>query len=119
MKLDFGLLATMRGMPQIYYGDEIAMPGGKDPDNRRDFPGGFPGDVKDAFTAAGRTLAQDSMHAWVQELLQLRAHHPVLQTGGQQDLLVDDTGMVFARVEAPHPGNPFLRWRRGILCSCC
>ena len=106
MKLAFGLLVTMRGMPQIYYGDEIAMLGGNDPDNRRDFPGGFPGDTKDAFTAAGRTPAQESMHAWVRGLLQLRAHHPVLQTGAQQDLLVDDTGMVFARVEAPPPGKP-------------
>ena len=106
MKLAFGLLVTMRGMPQIYYGDEIAMPGGNDPDNRRDFPGGFPGDTKDAFTAAGRTPAQESMHAWVRGLLQLRAHHPVLQTGAQQDLLVDDTGIVFARVEAPPPGKP-------------
>jgi glycosidase len=35
----------MRGMPQIYYGDEIGMPGGNDPDNRQDFPGGFPGDA--------------------------------------------------------------------------
>jgi glycosidase len=106
MKLAFGLLVTMRGMPQIYYGDEISMPGGKDPDNRHDFPGGFPGDTNDAFTPAGRTAAQESMHAWVQGLLQLRAHHPVLQTGAQQDLLVDDTGMVFARVEAPPPGKP-------------
>jgi neopullulanase len=106
MKLAFGLLATMRGMPQIYYGDEIGMPGGKDPDNRHDFPGGFLGDAKDGFTAEGRTPAQESMHAWVQGLLQLRAHHPVLQTGAQQDLLVDDTGMVFARVEGPPPGKP-------------
>ena len=35
------LLTTMRGMPQIYSGDEIAMHGGDDPDDRRDFPGGF------------------------------------------------------------------------------
>ncbi len=115
MKLAFGLLATMRGMPQIYYGDEIAMPGGNDPDNRRDFPGGFPGDTKDAFTAAGRTPAQESTHAWVQGLLQLRALHPVLQTGAQQDLLVDDTGMVFARVEAPPPGKPIPAMAQGDI----
>ena len=46
LKLAFGILATMRGMPQIYSGDEIAMMGGEDPDNRRDFPGGFGGDAQ-------------------------------------------------------------------------
>jgi glycosidase len=115
MKLAFGLLATMRGTPQIYYGDEIAMPGGNDPDNRRDFPGGFPEDAKDSFTAAGRTPVQESMHAWVQGLLQLRAHHSVLQSGAQQDLLVDDTGMVFARLEAPPPGKPIPATAQGDI----
>ncbi len=105
MKLAFGLLATTRGMPQIYYGDEVGLSGGSNFDNRRDFPGGFPGDtpggdINDAFTAAGRTAAQESMHAWVVGLLQLRAQHDVLQTGLQQNLLADDTGFVFARIEA-------------------
>ncbi|PYT97858.1 MAG: hypothetical protein DMG38_18025 [Acidobacteria bacterium] len=37
LKLAFGLTLTLRGIPEIYYGDEIGMPGGGDPDNRRDF----------------------------------------------------------------------------------
>ena len=115
MQLAFGLLATMRGMPQIYYGDEIGLPGGDDPDNRRDFPGGFAGDKNNAFTAAGRTPAQESMHEWVQGLFQLRAHHGVLQTGAQQDLLADDTGFVFARVETPAPGKPIAAIARGEI----
>ncbi|MHB8303461.1 MAG: alpha-amylase family glycosyl hydrolase [Acidobacteriaceae bacterium] len=100
MKIAFGLLATMRGMPQVYSGDEIAMTGGKDPDNRRDFPGGFPQEKNqdNAFTAAGRTPQQEEMHAWVQGLLQLRAKHEALETGAQQYLSVDDTGLVFARM---------------------
>jgi neopullulanase len=58
LKLAFALLATMHRMPQIYSGDEIAMQGGEDPDNRRNFPGGFH-DIKDAnenaFSSSGRT----------------------------------------------------------------
>ena len=50
LKLAFGLTLTLRGIPELYYGDEIGMPGGGDPDNRRDFPGGWPGDPKNAFT---------------------------------------------------------------------
>ena len=98
MRLAFGLLATMRGMPQIYSGDEIAMSSGNNPDNRSDFPGGFPGDTNNAFIATGRSPQQEAMHAWVQGLLDLRAHHDALQTGAQQDLLADDTGFVFARI---------------------
>jgi glycosidase len=33
-------LMTLPGAPMIYYGDEIGMVGGKDPDNRRAFPWG-------------------------------------------------------------------------------
>jgi glycosidase len=97
-RLAFGLLATMRGLPQIYSGDEIAMASGNNGDNRSDFPGGFPGDPTNAFTAAGRTPQQRAMYAWVQGLLDLRAHHDALQTGAQQNLQADDTGFVFARI---------------------
>lgn len=41
LKLAMGLLVTLRGMPLIYSGDEIGMDGGKDPDNRHDFPAVF------------------------------------------------------------------------------
>lgn len=100
LKLAFGLLLTMRGMPQIYSGDEIAMQGGEDPDNRRDFPGGFPGDAQDAFTAQGRTKEQNGVHQWVSDLLAMRRAHPLLQSAQQQDIFVDDSA--FAYVRARH-----------------
>lgn len=122
MKIAFGLLATMRGMPQIYSGDEIAMTGGKDPDNRQDFPGGFPQEKtrNDAFTAAGRTPGQEAMHAWVKGLLQMRASHEAFKTGIQQDLLVDDTGFVFARLKiaslrAGQAAKPILAREQGRI----
>ena len=46
LKLAQTLIMTSRGTPLLYYGDEIAMRGGGDPDNRRDFPGGFSGDTR-------------------------------------------------------------------------
>ncbi|MGC2637647.1 MAG: alpha-amylase family glycosyl hydrolase [Acidobacteriaceae bacterium] len=97
LKLAFALLATLRGMPQIYSGDEIAMRGGGDPDNRHDFPGGFPGDMQNAFTAAGRTPEQTGVHDWLATLLQFRRHHAVLATGAQQEIFVDPTAFVFTR----------------------
>ena len=61
LKLAQTLIMTSRGTPLLYYGDEIAMPGGGDPDNRRDFPGGFSGDTRNAFTAQGRTAQENEV----------------------------------------------------------
>jgi glycosidase len=38
LKLAYALLFTVRGAPVIYYGDEVGLEGGGDPDNRRCFP---------------------------------------------------------------------------------
>ena len=65
-------LLTTRGVPQLYYGDEIGLPGGGDPDNRRDMPGGFPGDPRDAFTSTGRTPQEEGIFQHLRTLLHLR-----------------------------------------------
>jgi glycosidase len=91
------LLVTLRGIPQIYAGDEIAMPGGDDPDNRRDFPGGFPDDPKSAFVESGRTPEQREAFAHLQKLLRLRREHKALQDGEQTDVLATATTFAFMR----------------------
>ncbi|MGH9643042.1 MAG: alpha-amylase family glycosyl hydrolase [Terriglobales bacterium] len=100
LKAAFSLLLTMRGIPQIYYGDEIGLPGGDDPDNRRDFPGGFPGDRSNAFTAAGRTPEQQDIFNYVHALLDLRQHHPALRAGKQWHIGWDDSYYAFLRESA-------------------
>jgi neopullulanase len=97
LRLAFGLLATLRGTPEIYSGDEIALAGTADPDNRHDFPGGFAGDSANAFTAAGRTTDQQAMFAWVHDLLALRAQQPALTAGAQQNLFADNNSIVYVR----------------------
>lgn len=97
LKAAFSLLLTLRGIPQIYSGDEIGMPGGPDPDNRHDFPGGFPGDPRNAFAAAGRTPEQQDVFAHVQSLLALRREHPALRTGKQWHIGWDETYYAFLR----------------------
>ena len=97
LKLGLSLLATLRGIPQIYSGDEIAMPGGDDPDNRRDFPGGFPGDPHNVFTAAGRTPEEQEVYAHLQGLLKLRREHPALRVGEQKHVTVADDYYLFTR----------------------
>ena len=97
LKLAFGLTLTLRGIPEIYYGDEIGMPGGGDPDNRRDFPGGWIGDANDAFTQAGRTRDQQEIFSYVQTLLRLRREHTALRSGQLWHLASDESSYVFVR----------------------
>ena len=97
LKAASSLLLTLRGIPQIYSGDEIAMPGGDDPDNRRDFPGGFPGDPRNAFAASGRTAEQQDVFAYVQSLLMVRKSHAALRTGKQWHIGWDNTYYAFLR----------------------
>jgi neopullulanase len=96
-KLAFGLTLTLRGIPEIYYGDEIGMPGGVDPDNRRDFPGGWIGDSNDAFVLAGRTREQQEIFAYVKALLKFRGEHETLRGGRLWHLASDDSSYVFVR----------------------
>jgi glycosidase len=81
LKLAYTFLLTVRGTPLIYYGDEIGMRGGGDPDNRRDFPGGFPGDPQDAFSDGGRTAEQAEVYDHVHRLLELRRELEPLRRG--------------------------------------
>jgi glycosidase len=84
-KLAMTLILTTRGIPQLYYGDEIGMRGDKpakgDADIRRDFPGGWAGDEQNAFTEAGRTQQQNEYHAFTKKLLNYRKNNEVLHTG--------------------------------------
>jgi neopullulanase len=97
LQLAYGLILTLRGIPELYYGDELAMNGGNDPDNRHDFPGGWPGDPNNAFNQQGRTAEQQKLFAYVQSLLRLRIAHPVLSRGRLWHLASDDSSYVFER----------------------
>ncbi len=88
---------SVRGTPQLYYGEEIAMEGKDDPDNRRDFPGGFPGDSRNAFEAKGRTSTEQRMYEWTRDWIRLRAGHSAIRHGRLVDLFYDDDAYVFAR----------------------
>lgn len=97
LKLAFGLVLTLRGIPELYYGDELGMTGGPDPDNRHDFPGGWIEDQKNAFTAEGRTPEQQEIFLAVQKLLKLRREHASLAVGSLTHLFSDDSSYVFLR----------------------
>jgi glycosidase len=97
LRLAFGLTITLRGIPEIYYGDELGMPGGGDPDNRRDFPGGWIGDSNDAFSQSGRTREQQEIFSYVRALLGVRRGHEALRGGRLWHLASDESSYVYLR----------------------
>ncbi|HEV8039921.1 MAG TPA: alpha-amylase family glycosyl hydrolase [Bryobacteraceae bacterium] len=99
LNLAFTYLLTSRGIPMVYYGDEIGMPGGNDPDNRRDFPGGWKEDARNAFAAQGRTPDQQRVFEHVRKLAQLRQQYPDLRHGALKQLGATDDVYLFTRGE--------------------
>lgn len=98
LKMAMTLIATSRGTPLLYYGDEIAMQGGPDPDNRRDFPGGFPGDSRNAFDAKSRTPSENEVWNHVARLGALRKEYRSLCQGRSLDLLDGEQQYAYARL---------------------
>lgn len=97
LMLHTAFLLTVRGTPQLYYGDELAMEGADDPDNRRDFPGGWTGDKRDAFKESERTRIEQRMYEWTRDWIRLRREHPAIRQGSMIDLVYTDDAYVYAR----------------------
>ncbi|MFN2530950.1 MAG: alpha-amylase family glycosyl hydrolase [Pyrinomonadaceae bacterium] len=98
--LHTAFVLTIRGIPQLYTGEEIAMQGADDPDNRRDFPGGFPGDLHNVFDASQRTSDQQRIWQWTHDWINLRKNHSAIMDGRLIDLFYDDDVYAYARQDA-------------------
>ena len=102
-KLGLTWLLTTRGIPSMYYGTEILMKNFKDPTDaevRKDFPGGWPGDAADKFTAAGRTPRENEAFDFVKKLATYRRTHPALHSGRLMQYLPQDGLYVYFRYDA-------------------
>jgi glycosidase len=86
LKLAFLFGMTYVGAPTIYYGDEIAMTGGGDPDCRRPFLWNWRED-------SGRV----EVHDFVRRLAALRRERPCLTEGSFETLLADGRVYAFRR----------------------
>lgn len=100
-KMAISLIATVRGIPQIYYGSEIGMQGDKnkggDADIRRDFPGGWKGDSQNAFNPKTQTLEQKEFHDYTQKLLNWRKGKEVIHTGKTKHYMPKEKVYVYFR----------------------
>jgi len=83
-------ILSVRGIPQLYYGEEIGMQGSDDPDNRRDFP-------QRALASQERKPDEQKMFEWTRSWIRLRREHAAMRTGRLIDLFSDDDSYVFAR----------------------
>ena len=100
LKQALAILLTVNRIPQLYYGTEVLMNGTKevtDGNVRKDFPGGFPGDTHNAFTAEGRTRAENAMFTWLSRLLHWRQGNDVVTTGRQTQFIPYNGVYVIAR----------------------
>lgn len=97
LKLANAFVLTTRGVPQLYYGDEIALEGGDEPSTRGDFPGGFTGDKRDAFTAGGRTKDEQELFDFIRKVTKLRRESLALWMGSLVNLYVSEQQYAYAR----------------------
>ncbi len=97
------LVATLRGIPQVFYGTEILQTSPLLRDDgrlRADFPGGWAGDRVNAFTGVGLTPAQRVMQDWLRRLLQWRKTSAAVTQGQTLHYIPQDGTYVYFRFTA-------------------
>lgn len=95
-------LMTCRGIPQIYYGDEIGVTGFTSPSDgyvRLDFPGGWAGDPLNKFTEAGRSPREDSIWNYISTLANFRKSSYAITEGKMMQYVPVKGEYVFFRYD--------------------
>lgn len=87
-KLHTAFILATRGIPQLYYGEEVLMQGGHDPENRRDFT---------KFDKSSRNADEQEMFEWTQKWIKLRKENRALREGQTIDIFYDNNVYVFGR----------------------
>ncbi|MDF2189240.1 glycoside hydrolase family 13 protein [Paraflavitalea sp. CAU 1676] len=102
LKIGLAWLLTFRGIPQLYYGTEVMMKNHANPDGlvRLDFPGGWPGDAANKFTAGGRTSDEDNLFNYTRALAQFRKSSSAIKTGKLMQYVPEDGVYVYFRYDA-------------------
>jgi neopullulanase len=102
MHVGMAWLLTCRGIPQMYYGMEVLMPGLTTPNDghvRKDFPGGWEGDTKNAFTGEGLTHQEKEFQDFTKSLALFRKNSSALKTGRMMQYVPEDGLYVYFRYD--------------------
>ncbi len=95
-------LLTCRGIPEIYYGDELGLTGFTTPNDghvRQDFPGGWAGDPVNKFLAGSRNAHEDSIWNYIQALADFRKSSSAITTGKMTQYVPVDGVYVYFRYD--------------------
>ena len=129
-KIAIAMMATMRGIPQMFYGDEMMFVS-KDRSQghgglRVDFPGGWAGDKVNLFTAGGRARAAVNtdgkpvpegfaadMHDYTRTLFQWRKGKKVIHDGRTMHFLTRDNTYAYFRYDDTDAVFVFINNSRG------
>lgn len=117
LKIAMTLLATLRGIPQLFAGDELGFVstdrrqghGGL----RRDFPGGWQGDALDLFDSARRQGAAAELHEYVRRLFNWRKGKRVLHTGRMMHFAPTENTYAYFRYDDTQAVLVFINNSRG------
>ncbi len=102
-KMAIGFIATMRGVPQFYYGTEVLLshPGtDSHGEIREDFPGGWEGDTANGFTNQNLSDQAIAAKAYMKSLLQWRKDKSVIHSGRLMHYVPRDGVYVYFRYNA-------------------
>ena len=103
LKMAMAFILTTRGIPEICYGTELLMTTGADKGDgmkRRDVPGGWHGDKRNAFTSSGRTGEENDMYNFMHNLLNYRKSCSALQTGKLKHFIPRDGIYTYFRYDS-------------------
>ncbi|HMI77364.1 MAG TPA: alpha-amylase family glycosyl hydrolase, partial [Ferruginibacter sp.] len=95
-------LLTSRGIPQIYYSDELATTGTTNLSDgyvRLDFPGGWAGDKLNKFSIAGRTQKDQEIYQHIATLANYRKTSSAITTGKFMQFVPEDGVYVYFRYD--------------------
>lgn len=99
-EMGLGLLMTLRGIPQVYYGTEVLMKNYKDPNDaavRKDFPGGWSSDTVSKFSTQGLTEKESEAFTFFKKLALYRKQSPVLAKGTLKHFIPQNGVYVYFR----------------------
>lgn len=102
-RMALALTLTTRGIPQLFYGTEVLMSNQGTEDHgviRSDFPGGWAGDTKSAFTGQGLTGPERDMQDYTRKLLQWRRGASAIRDGKLTQFVPIDGIYVYFRHDA-------------------
>jgi len=101
-KIALAWLLTCRGIPQLYYGNEVLMAGNTQPNDgyvRKDFPGGWIGDKENKFTKEGRDSKENEVWDLISTLANYRKTSKALTTGKMTQFAPQDGVYTYFRYE--------------------